>query len=195
MNEAWKNLDLEGEGLQSLSLRLSQQLKQRKKAYRLLVPFPLGLHRAYLDDPRGAWAYRLAFVLAVTAWMLHRPYIGLAVILLMTGFAVSDIRWIEDRIAKLNKAMRMAAWKNRPATVPTGFRGRYTDDSPEESGQTEATSTLDDWIRLKETERGGHVQPGRDPAYNSRTRAPSIAQQEALLRELAKKKPDNSQSN
>ena len=192
MNEAWKNLDLEGEGLQTLSLRLSQQLKQRTRAYRLLLLFPLGLHRAYLDDNRGAWAYRLAFVLAVSAWLLRRPCIGFSIILLMTGFAVYDIRWVEDRIARLNKAIRMAAWRSRPATAPAGFRGRYTDDSPDEAGQTDnASATPDDWIRLKESERGGHVQPGRDPAYNSRMRAPSIAQQEALLRELARKRPDN----
>ncbi len=185
MNEAWKNMDLEGEGLQTLSLKLSQQFKQRNRANKLLLLFPFGLHRIYLDDPKGAWLYRSGLLLALSAWLLHRPCIGIITIVIMTGFAVYDIRWIEDRIAYLNKQIRMAEWRNRPATAPKHYRGRYTDGNAPEADPS--TDNLTDWIKLKETERGGHVQPGRDPAYNSRTRAPSIAQQEAMLRELAKK--------
>jgi len=126
MNEAWKNMDLEGEGLQTLSLKLSQQFKQRNRANKLLLLFPFGLHRIYLDDPKGAWLYRSGLLLALSAWLLHRPCIGIITIVIMTGFAVYDIRWIEDRIAYLNKQIRMAEWRNRPATAPKHYRGRYT---------------------------------------------------------------------
>ena len=41
MSEAWKHLDLEGEGLQSANLRLVRLMKKRSRAYALLALFPL----------------------------------------------------------------------------------------------------------------------------------------------------------
>ncbi len=182
MSEAWKQLDLEGEGLQSLSLKLAKQLKQRKRAYTLLLAFPLGLHRAYLQHPLGAWLYRAITVLAVAALAVHYPYVSFGLLALMLLAALYDIRWIDDRIAGLNKAMRLAAYRARPAAVPEHYRGRYVDDNPD---------NLDDYLQLKEQERGGHVPVGRDPAYNSRSRVPSFAQQEAMLKALAKQRTDS----
>lgn len=178
MSEAWKQLNLDGEGLQSISLKLAQQFKQRNKAYRLLGLFPLGLHRSYLDHPTGAYLYRTLSVAALAAVIWHAPWMALALLGVMLLGALYDIRWIDDRVAALNKAMRIQAYRSRPAAnVPADFRGHYVDDA------------LEDWINLKETERGGHVRPGMDPAFNSQTRAPSIAQQEAMLRAMAKAKP------
>lgn len=187
MSEAWKKLDLEGDGLQAVSLKLAQQMKQRQRAYALLLLYPLGLHRAYLNHPLGAWLYRAGFALALLAYfVLHRRCIGSGFIILLTAAAVYDVRWIDDRVAALNKALRLAAYQSRPKTAPAGFRGRYTDDVEQE--QPEAL--LDDYLQVKSKERGGHVRPGEDVAYNSTKRAPSIAQQEALLKMLAQQKSE-----
>ncbi len=180
MSEAWKQLDLEGDGLQALSLKLAQQLKQRKRANLLLLAFPFGLHRDYLEHPLGAWLYRVALILAITAYVLHRPCLGSILVVLMTAAALYDIRWIDDRVATLNKALRMAAYRNRPNRVPENFHGRYVDEG------------LDDYLKVKEQERGGHVLAGKDPAFNSNSRMPSFAQQEAMLKALAKQAPDSS---
>ncbi len=180
MSDAWKHLDLEGEGLQSANLRLVQLMKRRPKSYGLLALFPLGLHRAYLEDVRGAWVYRVASIAALLAWWFGPGWAALVLVALIVGFAVYDIRWIDDRVAALNKVLRMQVYKSRPgAAAPKGFRGRYTDDD------------LDDYLKVKEQERGGHVLPGKDPALNSRSRAPSFAEQEAMLKALVESKQNN----
>lgn len=182
MSEAWKQLDLEGEGLQSANLRLVRLMKKRTRAYGLLVLFPLGLHRAYLEEMRGAWLYRALSVTTVLAVMLEHGWIALILGGFVTSFLLYDIRWIEDRVALLNKKLRMTVYKSkRTAAAPKDFRGRYVDDN------------LDDYFKLKEQERGGHVLPGKDPALNSRSRAPSFAEQEAMLKALsASRKNDKS---
>ncbi|HET9112570.1 MAG TPA: hypothetical protein VFN66_01725 [Burkholderiales bacterium] len=177
MSEAWKKLDLEGEGLQSANLKLVQKLKKRKQAYVLLWAFPLGLHRDYLNNPWGAWIYRIGTVLSVTGFLSGFHIASYVLLAFMAAFALYDIRWIEDTVAAINKTLRVQAYKNKNApAVPSNFRGRYTDES------------LDDYLQVKERERGGHVAPGTDPALNSRSRAPSFAEQEAMLKELAKSK-------
>ena len=180
MSDAWKHLDLEGEGLQSANLRLVKLMKRRPKSYGLLALFPLGLHRAYLEDVRGAWVYRIASIAALMAWWSGQGWAALVIVVLIVGFAVYDIRWIDDRVASLNKVLRMQVYKRGPsAAAPKGFRGRYTDDD------------LDDYLKVKERERGGHVLPGKDPALNSRSRAPSFAEQEAMLKALVESKQNN----
>jgi TM2 domain-containing membrane protein YozV len=179
MSNAWKKLNLEGEGLQSTNLKLVEQMKQRKLAYQLLAIFPSGLHRDYLEEVRGAWVYRLSTIAIVALILMGHGMISLAIFTAIAAFAAYDIRWIEDRVAAINKALRIQAYKNKPATqMPKNFRGRYTDEG------------LDEYLQLKEQERGGHVAPGKDPALNSRSRAPSFAEQEALLKAMAKSKSD-----
>lgn len=152
MSEKWRGLDLEGGGLQAANIRLAQALKRRSRAYGLLVAFPLGLHRAYLDDPRGAWLYRAASLFAVAAIALDWR---LAVLLacLIAAALVHDLFWIEPRIVALNKAVRVKVYLSQTPGAPRGFKGRYTDDD----------------------------EPVRAP------RSPSFAEQERLLRELAKR--------
>ena len=157
MSEAWRGLDLGGGGLQAANIRLAQALKRRSRAYGLLAAFPLGLHRAYLDDPRGAWGYRLAAALAVAAfivdWRLALPVAALVAVAL-----VHDCFWIERRIVALNKALRMKVYLSQGEGAPRDFKGHYTDDDP----------------------------PAKSP------RVASFADQERLLRELARQRDDRS---
>jgi hypothetical protein len=159
VSEAWRGLNLGGGGLQAANIRLAQALKRRSRAYGLLAAFPLGLHRAYLDDPLGTWLYRVASAVAVAAavvdWRLAVP-----VACLIVAALVHDCFWIERRIVTLNKAIRVKVYLSQTPGAPRGFKGQYTDDD----------------------------QPVRAQ------RAPSFAEQEQLLRELAKRNGAGSSS-
>lgn len=165
MSEAWRNFDLEGGGLQAANLELARLLKRRSRAYALLVAFPLGAHRAYLDEPRGAWAYRGLSVLAAAGFAAGWSWLGWAAAAALAGWTVHDLRWIDDRVAALNKRLRMQVYLRQGAGAPAGFRGRYTDDAP--AGE----------------------------AARSPGRAPSFAEQERLLRELARRKTETPRKN
>lgn len=149
MSTSRRGPDLGGGGLQAANIRLAQALKRKSRAYGLLAAFPLGLHRAYLDDARGAWAYRLATVAAAGAALLDWRA-GAALALLVAVAAVYDLYWIDRRVVALNKAIRRRIYLSQGAAPPPGYRGR-------EFGE-------------------------RTPAG----RAPSFAEQERLLRALAK---------
>ena len=151
MSEAWRGLDLGGGGLQAANIRLAQALKRRPRAYARLAAFPLGLHRAYLDDPRGAWVYRGASVIALAAFAIDWR-IALPIVCLIAGAVVHDFFWIERRIVALNKTIRVAVYLSQSPGAPHDFKGQYTDEDA----------------------------PVRAP------RVPSFAEQEKLLRELAK---------
>lgn len=174
MSEAWKKFDLEGDGLQSANLALSRVLKKRSTAFALLAAFPLGLHRDYLGSPGGAWAYRAGTFVAVASLFTPYPALAVAVALVALLGAARDIRWIDDRVAALNKAARKRLTLRKNLSPPPGYRGREFDDD------------IETYVRGKERERAGHaVQPDSDTPAG---RMPSFSQQEALLKELARAK-------
>lgn len=176
MSKAWKRIDLEGQGLQSANIQLAGLLKRRARAYWLLLPFPLGLHRAYLEDSRGAWIYRLASLGALALLFFGRPLPAALVAALLAAFALYDLRWIEDRVARINKALRMQVYLHQGQGAPRGFKGHYTD------------AGIEDYLKLKEQERAGHRAPAAEQPEPG-SRVPSFAEQERLLKELAKSKP------
>lgn len=171
MSEAWKRLDLGGGGLQSANVRLAKLLKRRRIAYWLLAAFPLGLHRSYLQDPRGAWAFRAitasGVVTVLSGWTLG----GALMLLLVAGLALHDIRWIDDRVARLNKRLRMQVYLGQTPGPLRGFRGRFAEGDP------------DEYPPIKDLEQPAHRWQ-RDVGRACRARTPSPAEQERLLREL-----------
>ncbi|OOG23581.1 hypothetical protein B1C78_10645 [Thioalkalivibrio denitrificans] len=176
MSQAWKKLDLEGAGLQRLNVLLAREMKRRSAAYALLALFPLGLHRFYLAEPVGGLSYLglslLAGVLALTlgpVWLL----VGLVPALLL---AAVDLVWIDRRVTDCNKALRMRLFLQPGTHPPKGYQGRYPDDD----------TGLDDDVRLKESERAGPPPAGSGAADAGRV--PSFNEQEAMLRELARRK-------
>jgi len=127
VSEAWKRLDLGGEGLQQANLRLAAALRRPRTAYLLWLAFPLGAHRAYLRESRGAWSYRVASLLALACLALDwRASAALAGVVLAA--ALYDLRWIGRRVTEVNKALRMRAYLRPVAGAPAGFRGRFGDD-------------------------------------------------------------------
>jgi hypothetical protein len=150
VSDAWRGLDLGGGGLQAANIRLAQALKRRARAYGLLAAFPLGLHRAYLDDRRGAWAYRIASLAAAGAALVDWRVAALVALALL-GAAAFDLYWIDRRVTALNKAIRKRVYLSQTAGPPPGFKGRAIDET-------------------------GAAPP----------RAPSFAEQERLLRALAR---------
>jgi hypothetical protein len=149
MKGGWQGRDLGGGGLQAANAALARRLKRRGLAYGLLAAAPLGLHRAYLDSPRGAWAWR-AGTLVVIAAAWWNEWAGLVGASLLALAAAWDAVWIDRRITRLNKALRREAYLGHGAAPPAGYAGR-------------------------------------DPDAGL-PRAPSFAEQERLLRELARRK-------
>lgn len=183
MKKAWKTIDLEGDGLQTVNQRLSTALKRRGLAYAGWLLFLLGIHRHYLDAHGSALLYPLLTALCGATWfLLHSPWAllpGLAI----AALAVYDLFWIDRRLTRLNKAIRMHLYLGAGAAAPAGYRGRYT----EEGGDTE----LGDYLREKEKERAGILPVEPDTgAGRPRRKVPSFAEQEAMLRELARQRRD-----
>jgi cytochrome bd-type quinol oxidase subunit 1 len=146
LSEAWKRLDLGGDGLQRTNLELAGRLKRRGRAWALLLAAPLGLHRAYLEDRTGAWLWRAASLVAVgTAFWNLRLAAGIGVAMLAA--AAIDAWWIDRRVTRLNKRIRRDVFLGGEAP-PAGYTGRVIE------------------------------APGG--------RAPSFAEQERLLRSLAR---------
>lgn len=176
MKQAWKQLDLGGEGLQTLNAQYTRHMRRLPRAYAAMLLFPLGAHRWYLHETYGALSY-VALTLAAIAGALTLGPPGFAApAVAELLFAAFDLRWVERRVLALNKSLRMRQFMRPGTAPPENYRGRYPDEG------------LDEYVRVKERERAGHQpaaddaqQPGERPA-----RAPSFNEQEALLRELAR---------
>ncbi len=116
MSNAWKRLDLGGDGLQAVNRRLVRDLRRRPVAYALLALFPLGAHRWYLREPVGALAY-CALSAAALAWW--------PAAIAALAFAIFDAWWIDRRVAELNKLMRRRAWLGDRPPPPPGHGERF----------------------------------------------------------------------
>ncbi|MFO1364098.1 MAG: hypothetical protein U1F45_16815 [Burkholderiales bacterium] len=122
MSEGWKRRDLGGAGLQRANLELAARLKRRARAWTLLAAAPLGLHRAYLDDPKGAWAWRGATAVALAA-ALWDWRVAAAIVAGMVVAAACDAWWIDRRVTALNKRIRRQVFLAGEAPPP-GYTGR-----------------------------------------------------------------------
>ncbi len=169
----WKRLDLDGGGLQSANMAFARLRKRRLLGFVLLLLFPLGLHRAYLEDRQGAWAYRLASLLAMGAYFAGYPALALILCLGLCVYALYDLRWIDRQVVRLNKALRLRVCLKPGPGIPPGFKGR--------PGEVDAV--LADYLRQKEQERAGQGPVAGEQAADPPVRhAPSFAEQEAWLK-------------
>lgn len=151
---AWKQVDLAGGGLQEANLRLARLLKKRRVAYALLLAFPLGLHRAYLEDRRGAALFCIGTLLTAVNFATGATFLGWLLAAFLAGWALFDLWWIEGALARVNKRLRIEVYMHQTRGAPPGYKGRFTDEPPETGS--------------------------RDPSRE--TRAPSFAEQEKQLR-------------
>jgi hypothetical protein len=175
MSEAWKQLDLEGGGLQGANLRLAALLRKRGTAFALLALFPLGLHRDYLHDRRGAWLYRSATLLSGGAWLAGHPLPGLVVMAIAAACAACEAFRMEDAVARINKQLRIRVYLGQTAGTPPGFKGHYTDSNDSVPGNG-----------LPARERQNDADTAQSAAgQDDNPRAQSFAQQEKMLREMA----------
>ncbi len=181
MSDGWKKLDLEGEGLQAINLRISRLQKRRLIAYALWLAFPTGSHRFYLNTSATGLVYIGLSVATVVLWFgFDQQNLAVVPLLAELIYAVYDLAWIDRRVNDINKALRMTLYIGAGAAPPPGYTGRYAQDSEE---------ILDEYRKIKEQEKVG-IQPTKTPGdrYGEGRRLPSFAEQEAMLRELAKKK-------
>ncbi len=180
MKKAWKTIDLEGGGLQHVNQRLSRSMKRHAPAYAWWLLFPLGAHRYYLNAYASGLIYPGLSALALLGGFTLHSIWALPPLLVTIGFGLYDLFWIDRRIVSLNKQIRMRICLGTAGTAaPAGYRGRYTDESG-----------LDDYLREKDQERAG-IQPVRPGGTAPpRHKAPSFAEQEAMLRALSKRGKD-----
>ncbi|MBI4194039.1 MAG: TM2 domain-containing protein [Betaproteobacteria bacterium] len=150
MTGAWKKIDLAGGGLQSANVRLAALLRKRRIAYALLALFPLGLHRAYLHDRRGAWMYRAGTLLGIGALLYGETLLAGFVLAAASAFAIYDLLRLEDGIARVNKQLRMDVYLHQTAGAPPGFRGHYTDGEPSGARDSRPPSFSEQEKRLRE---------------------------------------------
>jgi hypothetical protein len=177
LGEAWKEVDLGGGGLQSANITLARLLKRRGTAYALLALFPLGLHRDYLEHSRMGWLYRGLSGAAIAVLLFGAPWAALGIVAASAVLALHDIRWIDDRVATLNKALRVKVYLAKGSGAPRGYKGRDPENPPQ-SGQR--TNHPESDLPLP-----------KDPG-DHRGSDPSFAEQEALLRKLARQKQERS---
>ena len=159
MSEAWKRLDLGGAGLQRANRELTGRLKRRAHAWALLLVAPLGLHRAYLEDRRGAWLWRVASLATAAAafWNL-RIAAGLAVALLAA--AARDAWWIDRRVTALNKRIRRDVFLAGEAP-PEGYTGRVIEEPDKRPPSfAEQERLLRELARQREKADAGPAEPG-----------------------------------
>lgn len=173
MNKRWTKFDLGGGGLQSANLRLTALLRKRGSAYALLALFPLGIHRDYLHDPRGAWLYRGVTTLAIAAYLLGETMITAVGLAALACGAIYDMVCLEHVIARINKQLRMQVYLHQAPGAPQDFKGRFFDERQHPDLQDKGPP--DD--RKAPLSESGHP------------RMPSFAEQEQLLRELARGSP------
>ena len=157
MTAKWRELDLQGGGLQAANLRLAQALRRRNVVWSLLLIFPLGAHRWYLGERRSAALFPLlsaaAAACALQGWMAAT----VSVLLALGALLAYDLLTLEQRIVAANKRLRMAAYLGQGAAAPPGYRGRQVTD------------------------------PDTPDAAAPR-RVPTLAEQETLLREIARRR-------
>ncbi|WP_018882745.1 MULTISPECIES: hypothetical protein [unclassified Thioalkalivibrio] len=183
MSKAWKELDLEGGGLQSINAKLASEMRTRPAAYAAWVLFPLGLHRFYLREPLGGAGFlaltaitlALAFFVPALWWLLP---LGAGVL-----WALVDLWWIDRRVTDYNKELRKQVFLRKGHKPPQDYRGRYTSDE-------DARRELQEYQRIKDAEKPGQSgQAGaseRDRDAGGKRRMPSFNEQEAMLRQMRK---------
>lgn len=153
MNPKWRELDLNGGGLQAANLRLAGTLRRRRTAYALMLAFPLGAHRWYLGEVRSAAWFPALTAAAIGGWLAGSAALALAALAALVALLGWDLYTLEDRITAVNKRLRMAVYLSQGTGAPAGFQGRF-----------------------------GNGTAAADPAQR---RVPTLAEQEALLRDVA----------
>ncbi len=177
MSEAWKKIDLGGAGLQTLNARLTRQLKHAGVAYGLCALFPLGLHRFYLGERLGGFAYLALSLLGLALWFGLHSWLALLPLAAGTALLIFDLFWIDRYVVRYNKQLRMQQYLRPGARPPKDYKGRYSDETD-----------LGDYLHEKERERVGHQPVDMEALEDEgpQKHIPSFAEQEAMLRELAK---------
>jgi len=161
MNSKWRELDLGGGGLQAANLRLARTLRRRPVAYGLMLGFPLGLHRWYLGEHRSALLFPVLTAAAIAGGLTGMTAAAVAALLALAALLGYDLYTMERRIAAYNKRQRMAVYLSQGAGAPAGYRGRFA------AGADTTAATR----------------------VRTASRVPSLAEQEALLREITARKP------
>lgn len=180
MSDAWKKLDLDGQGLQTVNLIMAKQQRHHKTAYLLWLLFPIGAHRVYLKSSALGLVYTALTALGIIFSISDSA--GLPFFALEVAFALFDLWWIDKRVLDLNKSLRMHLLMQKGMQTPEDYRGRYVDE----------THLVDEYSNLKASEKVSDKRAFSQPTELPGKHIPSFAEQEKLLNELVKHKKPNS---
>lgn len=180
MKQTWEKFDLDGGGLQSVNLRYRKLQKSATTARLWWLLFPLGAHRFYLKAI-SALLYPLLSTMTVILLIAGSP-MWLTTALIVVGLAIYDFTKLEHRTSQYNKALRIALFLSKENAPPADYQGRYVSDEG-----------IDDYLAIKDQERAG-VQPvAQNEKPTTGKRLPSFAEQEQLLKDIARVKRDSGQ--
>lgn len=176
MSKAWKSLDLEGGGLQTINQALTAKMKSRLAAYGLWLLFPLGLHRFYLRQVVPAIFALIGLDLIAVAGLVMFGFGGGWSFLLPLAVAgLYELWWIDRRVTEINKELRMNLYLRKGYSPPKDYRGRVADND----------QLIEDYQLEKEQEKVGGTAKEATPSLG-RQHVMSFSEQEKLLREMKK---------
>ncbi|MDH5301631.1 MAG: TM2 domain-containing protein [Gammaproteobacteria bacterium] len=176
MNKAWKSLDLEGGGLQTINQALTARMKHHRAAYALWLLFPLGLHRFYLQQfAPGVFLILLADALALFGGMLFSMLPGWVFLLPLLAVGIYEAIWIDRRVSAYNKELRMKLYLRHDHAPPAHYQGRVIDNE----------QLIESFQQEKEQETVGGTAKAAAPTLGKQ-HILSFAEQEKLLREMKK---------
>jgi hypothetical protein len=148
MDPSWKEMDLAGGGLQSANIRLARLLKRRRIAYALLLLFPVGAHRLYLEDRRGALLYCVGSAAATLSLLAGAAPLAYAVGVALLARALLDVRWIDNALTRINKRLRIEVYMGQTAGAPAGYQGRFAGNpAGDDSSQQERAPSFSEQER------------------------------------------------
>ena len=173
MSEYWKHQNLEGNGLQTINQQYARLSRNTKIAYILCLFFPFGLHQFYLKSFVRASLFLSLSMVAVGMYTTS-PLISSIFLLTEIILLAVDVFQIDKRVIDFNKNLKMNLSLQINSAAPKDFQGRYHDDSP-----------IDDYLSLKNNEVTAFETKENKTTKN---RVYSFAEQEKLLKEMAKKK-------
>jgi len=170
MSKAWKSLDLDGGGLQTINQTLTAKMKKRRLAYALWLAFPIAAHRLYLHK---AFPAMLLLPLLTILTFAGLSFAGLIALLPLMAAGIYELWWIDRRITELNKELRMQLYLRKDHNPPAHYRGRIADND----------QLIEDFQREKEQEKVGGTAKEASATLGSQ-HILSFAEQEKLLREM-----------
>ena len=175
MSEYWKNQNLEGNGLQTINQQYSRLKREARTAYFLCTLFPFGAHQFYLKAP-GRGILFLGLSISSVIILMFSPVTSIILLVAELLILAIDITKMDMKIVDFNKNLKMNLSLQTNTAPPKDFQGRYQNETP-----------IDDYVSIKNNEVTA-FETKKNASEKGKSRVYSFAEQEALLKEMSKRK-------